>query len=191
MKKIIISIFLLTLTCTTSNANDLDRDAIIKRFEEAFFCYGMFSQARWSDLISNSIKNTHFYGMYHDKAMNMIEKPMRVVLKELKKNKQEITNEELDNIRNNFAPKGSNIVFNYLKEDRFNKGKSNKVPIFEEGGNNKTGLIAKENTEPQEMTDCKKKFLMDEDELLTFGIMSTKVKKTYIKQIAKKYRNGF
>ena len=65
------------------------------------------------------------------------------------------------------------------------------APLFEEGGNNKNGLIAKKNTQPQEMTDCKKKFLMDEDELLTFGMMGTKVKKAYIKQIAEKYRNGF
>ena len=90
-----------------------------------------------------------------------------------------------------FAEEVKKITFNYLEEDRFNKGNSNMAPLFEEGGNNKNGLIAKKNTQPQEMTDCKKKFLMDEDELLTFGMMGTKVKKAYIKQIAEKYRNGF
>ena len=128
--------------------------------------------------------------MYNDKAVNMILIPMEVVKKELKKNKQKITNDEWEKIMS-FAGQKSKIVYDYLKEDKFNKGELNMVPLFEEGGNNKTGLITKKNTEPQEMTDCKKKFLMDEDELLTFGIMSTKVKKEYIKQIAEKYRNGF
>ena len=36
-----------------------------------------------------------------------------------------------------------------------------------------------------------KKFLMDENNLLTFGIMGTKVKKEYIKEIANKYLYGF
>ena len=190
MKKIIISIFLLTLICTTSNAKDLDRDAIIKRLEEGQVCLGMFFEAHFSELLANNIINTHYYGMYHSKAMDIIRKPMDVVMKELKKSKQKIKKDEWKKITS-FAKEGKKIVYDYLKEDKFNKGESNMVPLFEEGGNNKTGFIAKENTEPREMTDCKKKFLMDEDELLTFGIMSTKVKKAYIKQIAEKYRNGF
>ena len=60
-----------------------------------------------------------------------------------------------------------------------------------EGGNNKIGVIAKSNTEPIEMTDCKNKYAMDENDLLTFGITSTKVSKDKIKAITEKYLFGF
>jgi hypothetical protein len=53
------------------------------------------------------------------------------------------------------------------------------------------GVIAKSNTEPIEMTECKNKYSMDENDLLTFGITSTKVSKDKIKAITEKYLFGF
>ena len=48
-----------------------------------------------------------------------------------------------------------------------------------------------ENWEQKEMIACKQKYGMDEDDLLTTGVMSTKVSKKKIKAIAEKYLFGF
>lgn len=187
---LIINLFSFFAITSLLNAEELEKNSIVKRLQEGQVCMGMFFEGQFSDIISNQIKTTHFYNMYHSKAIDIIRKPMDLVLKELKKDKQKISKKELKEIMS-FSEKGKKIVYEYLSKDKFNLGEANMVPLFEEGGSNKTGLIAKANTEPIEMTDCKKKFLMDEDNLLTFGIMGTKVKKEYIKEIANKYLYGF
>ncbi len=190
MKKIFIIITFIIFGFQNSSAQDLDRESIIKRLNEGYFCTGIFFEGTFSEELTNNIKTTHFYNMYHSKAIAYIGTPAQKVIKKLKKNKQKITKKEQKEFEQSEI-RGKNVTKEFLKKDKFNLGDMNMVPIFIEGGNNKTGLIAKKGTEPEEMTECKQKFLMDEDDLLTTGVMSTKISKDKIKAITEKYLFGF
>ena len=190
MYKFLITIFLFIFLSQNSHGETLDRDAIKERLKQGYICAGIFGEAQFSDLLTTEIITTHFYGMYHSKASDIIIKPMFIVFKKLKKNKMKLSKEEHKELESYLAD-GGKITKNYLSEDRFNLGKNNMVPVFVKGGNNKTGLIPKKDTEPKEMIACKQKYGMDEDDLLTTGVMSTKVSKKKIKAIAEKYLFGF
>ena len=185
MYKFLLTIFLFIFITQNSYSNSLDREAVKERLKDGYLCWGMFFESQFSKLLSNEIKTTNAYGMYHNKAMDIIMKPAHKAIKHLKKNKLKLTKKELKELEKS-SEIGKKIIHDYLKSTS-----QNMVPIFIQGGNNKMGIIAKNNTEPTEMTNCKNKYSMDENDLLTFGITSTKVSKDKIKSITEKYLFGF
>ena len=100
MYKLFITTFLFIFISQNSYSNSLDREAVKERLKEGYICWGMFFESQFSKLLSNEIKTTNAYGMYHNKAMDIIMKPAHKAIKHLKKHGVKSSHIEIEKVKN-------------------------------------------------------------------------------------------
>ena len=161
-----------------------DKKNILDRINYGSYCIGMFNEATWGDDISNEAKTAVFYTQYHGKASAYILNSWHI--KKLKK--KGLIPKDTPVFNNDYFLKGAKVVKDYL-----NSNPQDFVPKFTviKEGVASNELMPTRGTEPEEMIECKKKYLIEEDDLMKTGVFSLKLDKKLRKKILEFYIVGF
>ena len=161
-----------------------DQKDILDRINYGSYCIGIFSEAVWGEDISYEAKTAVFYTQYHEKASAYILSSWHI--KQLKKKR--LIPKDTSVFNSNYFLKGKKVIIDYL-----NSNPQDYVPEFTviKEGVASNELIPTKGTEPKEMTECKKKYLLEEEDLMKTGVFSLKLNKKHRKKILEFYITGF
>ena len=161
-----------------------DQKDILNRINYGSYCIGMFNEATWGEDISYEAKTAVFYTQYHGKASAYILNSWYI--KKLKK--KGLIPKDTPEFNNTYFLKGAKVVNDYL-----NSNPQDFVPKFTviKEGITSNELMPTKGTEPKEMTECKKKYLLEEEDLMKTGVFSLKLNKKHRKKILEFYIKGF